>query len=74
MYKHHRQIIEKKLGRKLKHEEIIHHKDHNRENNRLENLDIVTQEEHNIELFKGKNALYKYRKKKEEERQKLKME
>ena len=63
-YKNHRKIIEKKIGRKLKPGEIIHHKDHNPLNNSVSNLEIVTLEEHNIETFKGKNALYKWRKKK----------
>lgn len=62
-YKNHRKLVEKRLGRKLKSWEIVHHKDHNPENNEAGNLEIVTQEEHNIELFKGKNALYKWRKK-----------
>ena len=62
-YKHHRRIVEKRIGRKLRSDEIIHHKNHNKEDNREENLEIVSQEEHNIELFKGKDALYKFRKK-----------
>jgi hypothetical protein len=61
MYKHHRRKVEKRLGRKLGHDEIIHHKDHNPENNEESNLEIVSQHEHNIELFQGKDALYKYR-------------
>jgi hypothetical protein len=60
-YKNHRAIVEKALGRKLTKEEIIHHKDHNPENNDLANLEVVSRREHNIELFKGKNRLYKYR-------------
>lgn len=64
-YGKHRKLIEKKLGRKLKPEEIIHHKDHNPTNNTLSNLEILTRQEHRILHTKGKNALYKFRKKKE---------
>ena len=63
-YRNHRRIVEKRIGRKLKHEEIIHHKDHDKENNEEKNLAILCQHEHNIELFKGKNAYYKYLSKK----------
>lgn len=38
-YKH-RVLAEKKLGRKLHHDEVIHHKDNNRINNDEENLEI----------------------------------
>jgi len=59
-----RQKVEKWLGRRLKPNEIIHHKDHNSQNNNFDNLEILTKEEHRILHFKGKNALYKYRRKK----------
>ena len=36
-----RQLMEKKLGRKLKRREHVHHKDGNRTNNDLNNLEIV---------------------------------
>ena len=44
--KEHRYIMEKELGRKLRKDEIIHHKDGNGLNNRLDNLQIVNQSEH----------------------------
>ena len=60
-YSNHREKIEKALGRKLRKGEVVHHKDHNPGNNELSNLEVMSQHEHNIELFKGRNALYKYR-------------
>jgi len=46
--KYHRFLMEKHLGRKLYPWEVIHHIDHNRINNNLENLHLFnTQDEHN---------------------------
>lgn len=56
-----RKKVEKKIGRKLKAHERIHHKDGNPENNEWRNLEILIPHEHNIVTFKGKNALYKFR-------------
>lgn len=36
----HRLVMEKKLGRKLKPEEVVHHKDEDVTNNRLSNLEL----------------------------------
>lgn len=44
--KEHRLVMEKHLGRKLRSDEIIHHKDHNRSNNDISNLEIMTRSEH----------------------------
>jgi hypothetical protein len=62
-YNRSRQKLEKRLGRKLRPDEEAHHKDHNPENDSPENLEPVGIREHNIETFKGKNALYKFRRK-----------
>lgn len=43
----HRQIMEKHLGRKLLPEEIVHHKDEDKLNNDIENLEVMTRAEHN---------------------------
>ena len=59
-----RKILEKKIGRKLRKDERVHHKDHNPKNNDPKNLELMTSKEHNILHFKGKDALYKYRKQK----------
>ena len=58
IYKHrniiiheHRQLIEIFLGRPLKSSEIVHHKNHNRLDNRIENLEVMTKAEHNRHHF-----------------------
>lgn len=38
--------MEQHLGRKLRSDEIVHHKDHNRANNDISNLEIMTRAEH----------------------------
>lgn len=42
----HRAVAEMALGRPLSSSEIVHHKDHNKTNNRVENLQIVSRSEH----------------------------
>ena len=42
----HRIVAEEKLGRPLKHGEIVHHKDGDKRNDSPENLEIMTQSEH----------------------------
>lgn len=43
----HRIIMEEHIGRRLKSSEIVHHKDFNKLNNDISNLQIVTRAEHN---------------------------
>ena len=42
----HRLVMEKHLGRELTRDEVVHHKDGNRRNNALENLELMTKKEH----------------------------
>ena len=44
--KEHRYIMEQYLGRKLKENEIVHHKDGNKLNNDISNLEVMTRSEH----------------------------
>ena len=42
----HRRIVEEHLNRKLKHDEIVHHKDGNKLNNSIENLEVLSRSEY----------------------------
>ena len=42
----HRYLVEKVIGRKLKRNEVVHHKDGNKRNNDLLNLEILSLSEH----------------------------
>lgn len=49
--------IEKLLGRHLTKDECVHHKDHNKTNNDLDNLVLMTRSEHSI--LHGRNRIKK---------------
>lgn len=44
--KYHRYLMEKKIGRKLKKDEVVHHINENKLDNRIENLQLMTKKEH----------------------------
>lgn len=44
--KQHRRIMEEYIGRKLKENEIVHHKNGDKTDNRIDNLQIMTRSEH----------------------------
>lgn len=48
----HRLVVEKFIGRKLLRSEIIHHKDGNKQNNDISNLEITSHREHAKTHFK----------------------
>lgn len=42
----HRVVMEQILGRPLRPDEVVHHKDHDRHNNDPSNLEVLTHQEH----------------------------
>jgi len=43
---HHRIVVENHIGRLLNADEVVHHKNHNKFDNRIENLEVLNYKEH----------------------------
>lgn len=56
----HRVIVENNIGRLLTAEEVVHHINHDRKDNRIENLQVMTQSEH-ASLHSKKSKLVELR-------------
>ena len=57
---YYRYLMEQDIGRKLKTNEVVHHINSNHEDNRIENLQLMTRKEHGI--FHGKECKGRRRK------------
>lgn len=55
---HHRIVVENHIGRLLNADEVIHHKDGNKKNNDISNLEITTNNEHARHHAKERGKTY----------------
>lgn len=52
----HRHVMEQHIGRKLRRDEHVHHKNHDPQDNRLENLEVLSESEHHREHLTSERA------------------
>jgi YHS domain-containing protein len=53
----HRHVMEQHLGRKLRTGEIVHHRDGDKSNNDIANLEVVSKSQHMQEHFSGREMV-----------------
>lgn len=53
----HRLLMEQKIGRKLEFNEVVHHKDGNKFNNDIDNLEIMLRSEHSRLHMQGQSRM-----------------
>lgn len=62
LYPLHRVLMENKLGRLLSYNELVHHKDGNKSNDSIENLDVISRGDHTVlHMMRGDNVPPRHR-------------
>lgn len=72
--KEHRYVMEQHIGRKLLSNEDVHHKDGNKQNNHISNLEIIYHGDHSTKSNNSREYKHGYKLKLTEEQRKIKSE